>query len=221
MRAEVRQLNSSSTLLQGIALGELAALCGLRDAFQGFHQDVIAPELGSLEAARRVDLTRRMHSFVQDGVDALLTEVSTVGVWAPPVLTLPYPVDQDVFLAGRGLRLVPSFFCLRDPVTFADPSLAPTLVFPIDPATRLLAAEHERGDRLGALLGVTRGAILRAAVDGCTTRSLIRRVGVAPATITHHTTILRDAGMITTRRDGNTATYYITPLGVQLLCQTG
>jgi len=51
--------------------------------------------------------------------------------WRWPVLEAPYPLDKDVHLAGRGLLLVPSYFCRRMPVTFADPGLPPVLVYPI------------------------------------------------------------------------------------------
>lgn len=221
LRIEIKRMSTPTASLRGIAAGELDALHGLRDAFKTFYQAAVVPELDSADAARRTDLSRRMHTLVHDGVDALLEDVCPDGLWAPPMLTLPYPVDQDLFLAGRGLRLVPTFFCLRHPVTLADPQLTPTLVFPIDPATRLLAAERRRGDHLSALLGTTRAAILRLVLEGCNSRDLIRRTGVAPATITHHTTILRNAGMITTHRDGTMATHHVTPLGIELLSQTG
>jgi DNA-binding transcriptional ArsR family regulator len=158
------------------------------------------PELDSVEAALRTDIACRMHTYLHDGVEAVLAGVSPGAIWKPPVLTLPYAFDRDLFLAGRGLRLVPSYYCLLRPVALADPVLPPTLVFPIDPATRLLTAKRRPGDHLGALVGSTRAAVLRLVMDGCSTRDLIRRVGVAPATVTYHTTVLRDAGMIITHR---------------------
>ncbi|MGB3438560.1 MAG: winged helix-turn-helix domain-containing protein [Actinophytocola sp.] len=221
LRIEIGRMSTPTASLRGIAAGDRSALHGLRDAFRIFHRVAVAPELDITGAARGTDVSRRMHTYVNDGIDALLNGICPDGVWAPPMLTLPYPVDQDLFLAGRGIRLVPTFFCLRHPVTLADPLLPPTLVFPIDPSARLLATEQQQGDHLGALLGTTRAAILRLVLDGCTSRDLIRRIGVAPATITHHTSILRNAGVITTHRDGTVATHHITPLGIELLSHTG
>jgi DNA-binding transcriptional ArsR family regulator len=44
-----------------------------------------------------------------------------------------------------------------------------------------------------------------------------KAVGIAPATVSHHTRVLRDAGLITTERHENFARHLITPLGLQLL----
>jgi DNA-binding transcriptional ArsR family regulator len=221
LRAEMALLDDLPAPLHAIAEGGAPALRGLRAALVAFHRATVLPRLAVVEAALRADLAHRMHKYLHEGVEAMLTGLAAGVVWEPPVLTLPYAFDRDLFLAGRGLRLVPSYFCLLHPVALANPELPPTLVFPVDPATRLLAGERRPGDHLGALVGTTRAAILRLALDGCSTRELIRCVGVAPATVTHHTAILRDAGMIATHRDGPTASHHITPLGLHLLAWTG
>jgi DNA-binding transcriptional ArsR family regulator len=221
LRAEMTLLGEVPAPLRAIAEGGVPALRGLRAALREFHQAAIVPRLDVVEAALRADLAHRMHIYLHEGVEPMLTEMAPGVVWDPPVLRLPYAVDRDLFLAGRGLRLVPSYFCLMHPVSLANPELSPTLVFPIDPATRLLTGERRSGDHLGALVGTTRAAILRLVMDGCSTRELIRCVGVAPATVTHHTAILREAGMIATHRDGPTASHHITPLGLHLLAWTG
>jgi DNA-binding transcriptional ArsR family regulator len=68
-----------------------------------------------------------------------------------------------------------------------------------------------------ALLGATRATILRSVLDGNTTTGLASLTGVAPATISHHTGVLRNAGLIATNRDGNCARHCITPLGLRVL----
>jgi DNA-binding transcriptional ArsR family regulator len=40
---------------------------------------------------------------------------------------------------------------------------------------------------------------------------------VTPSAISRHTTVLRQAGLIITRRDRNTALHSLTPLGTALL----
>ena len=221
LRAEMALLSDAAAPLLAIADGGAPALRGLRAVLDEFHRATMLPQLDVVEAALRADLAGRMRTYLHDGVEAVLTGLASDAVWNPPVLTLPYAVDRDLLLAGRGLRLIPSYFCLLRPVALADPELPPTVVFPIDPATRLLAEERRPGDHLGALVGTTRAAILRLVMDGCSTRELIRRVGVAPATITHHTTILRETGIITTHRDGAVASHHITPLGLHLLAWSG
>lgn len=221
LRAEMTLLGNIPSPLQAIAEGGAPALRGLRAALGEFHRATVVPRLDVIEAALRADLAHRMHTYLHEGVEAMVTRMAPGVVWDPPVLSVPYAVDRDLFLAGRGLRLVPSYFCLQHPVALANPELSPTLIFPINPATRLLTEERRPGDHLGALVGTTRAAILRLVMDGCSTRELIRCVGVAPATVTHHTAILREAGMIATHRDGAVASHHITPLGLHLLAWAG
>jgi DNA-binding transcriptional ArsR family regulator len=217
LSAEMALLRDVPASLRAVAEGRAPALRMLRTAFDEFHRATVLPRLPVAKAALRADLARRTRSYMHDGVEAMLIGVVPGAIWNSLVLTLPYAVDRDLFLVGRGLRLVPSYFTLLNPVALADEELPPTLVFPIDPATRLLAEQSRPGDHLGALVGTTRAAILRLVMDGCSTRELIRRVGVAPATVTHHTTILRKAGVIATARDGSVASHHLTPLGLHLL----
>ncbi|WP_330262390.1 helix-turn-helix domain-containing protein [Streptomyces griseorubiginosus] len=67
------------------------------------------------------------------------------------------------------------------------------------------------------LLGATRAAVLRASATGSTTTEAAHRVGVTPTTASHHTAVLRDAGLITSHRHANTVLHTLTPLGVALL----
>ncbi len=102
-------------------------------------------------------------------------------------------------------------------MALADPLLPPVLVFPIRVESRLLAGGRGGGDHVSALLGATRATILRSVLHGGTTTGLARQVGIAPATVSHHTGVLRDAGLITTDRHENVAEHLVTPLGLQVL----
>lgn len=67
------------------------------------------------------------------------------------------------------------------------------------------------------LLGRARAAVLQATAAGVTTTEAARRAGVTPATATHHTTALRDAGLITSHRHGNTVVHTLTLMGATML----
>jgi predicted transcriptional regulator len=51
----------------------------------------------------------------------------------------------------------------------------------------------------------------------CTTTELAGRLRTSLATASHHATVLRQAGLITNRRNGNAVLHLITPLGRALL----
>lgn len=70
---------------------------------------------------------------------------------------------------------------------------------------------------LVALLGPTRAAVLEAVAAGCTTTELARRVGVSLASASRHACVLRDAGLISTRRLGGSVLHSLRPLGAEVL----
>jgi DNA-binding transcriptional ArsR family regulator len=137
--------------------------------------------------------------------------------WRSPVLEVGYPTDRDLHLGGRGLRLVPSFFCSGRPVSLLDPELPPVVVYPIahDPWHPMAAGTGPRS--LSVLLGATRAAVLEAVGDGCTTTELSRRARVSAASASQHASVLRGAGLISTSRTGGSVLHTLTPLGTALL----
>jgi len=80
-------------------------------------------------------------------------------------------------------------------------------------------ARHGRS--LEALLGSTRAGILTCISDGQTTTEVSRKVGVSLATVSHHTSVLRGAGLVFTLRMGGAVLHRLTPLGSALLHAPG
>ncbi|MDI3403644.1 ArsR/SmtB family transcription factor [Streptomyces cavernicola] len=117
-----------------LAAGDRALLDRVADAVLRFHTEVIAPDWSEIEAF--VAAGREERDAALDGgvVGVLATLVPFV--WRDPVLSAPYPVDAELHLRGRGVRLVPSYFCYNVPIAIADPNLPPVVVYP--------AAGHER-----------------------------------------------------------------------------
>jgi DNA-binding transcriptional ArsR family regulator len=217
LRAAITRLRAPTSRLHHLTDGELRALRSMRAALHLYHRIVIHPHLDEIDTGLRVDSAGRMYTFLRDGVEGVLAGLEPFADWDYPVLSLDHSVDRDLHLGGQGLRLAPSYFCLRRPVALADPVSPPTLVFPIKPTSRLLDTDGTRSDPLNALLGLTRATILRSVLGGSTTTDLARRTQVSAATVSHHTAVLRDAGMIITRRHGTSATHLLTPLGLRML----
>ncbi|MDQ7904361.1 winged helix-turn-helix domain-containing protein [Phytohabitans sp. ZYX-F-186] len=143
--------------------------------------------------------------------------------WQSPVLLSPYPEDYDLHLGGRGLLLVPSFFCWRTPVTLINPELPPVLVYPVERDPHWLGHHPGKtpacGDRaVAALLGSTRAAVLDTVGRApATTKEIAHRLRISAPSASEHATILRGAGLIATRRSGNTVLHSLTPTGAALL----
>ncbi|MGZ3144714.1 ArsR/SmtB family transcription factor [Lentzea chajnantorensis] len=198
--------------------GDGAALEDLTGTLARYHCAVIEPYTDLVEDAVETD---RVHRAGFDGVEGLLRGMWPLMNWRPPVLEVQYSYDRDLHLGGRGLRLVPSYFCRRTPVALADPGLPPTLVYPVHHDwtwRRQLSSGSRPEGALAALLGTTRSSVLAAVGTGATTTELAARLGASPSAVSRHTTVLREAGLLTTVRRGLSVLHRRTALGSALLC---
>lgn len=220
LRHELKLLAEVSPTLpwtRPLADGCRGALVELTEALARYHAAVIEPYSALIEEAVETD---RLHRTGSGSVEGLLHGMWPLMNWRPPVLEVQYPHDRDLHLDGRGLRLVPSYFCRRTPVAFADPGLPPTVVYPVHHDwtwQRQLASGRRQQGSLAALLGSTRSAVLAAVETGATTTELAERLGASPSAVSRHTTVLREAGLLTTERQGLSVLHQRTVLGSALL----
>lgn len=187
---------------------------------RAYHDTVIAPACQDIQATVDADRVRRARAVLDGGVHGLLASLCPVMRWQPPVLVGDYQkVDMDVHLDGRGLLLIPSYFCWNTPVALVDPDQPQVLVYPLqhDMSAPSCADRYPTGAPLAALLGATRADILHAAEVGATTSELARLTGVSAATASRHATVLRDTGLLSSHRHANTVIHALTPLGASLL----
>ncbi|WP_237103989.1 helix-turn-helix transcriptional regulator [Nonomuraea sp. MG754425] len=199
-----------------LARGDDATIAQVTAALNAYHEVAIAPHQQLIQAALDAERAKRVRHLLDGGVEELLASMRPLMRWRSPVLEVDYSVDRDLHLDGRGLRLVPSFFCRRVPVAPADPELPPTLIYPLAPEFRWKPAEHAPAP-LKALIGGTRAAVLHAIDVGATTTELARRTGISPAAASRHTTVLREAGLISSQRHGPAVLHVLTALGRDVL----
>ena len=203
-----------------LANGDTAAMTTLIDTMRSYFEVALAPAWHRVESAFHGERTRLGQAVLTDGVAGLLDNLSPLMRWVDGVLHVTYPVDQELRLGGRGLVLVPSYFCWRQPVTLRDPERAPVLVYPVARPhgwTTPDGVERDPRGPLGALLGRNRAAVLAAVGAGCSTSELAGRVGVSIAAASQHATVLRNAGLLTSHRRRHTMMHTLTPLGVAML----
>ncbi|WP_052848695.1 winged helix-turn-helix domain-containing protein [Streptomyces avicenniae] len=186
-------------------------------ALAAYHAAVLAPFWSRVEEQVLADRARRAARMLGEGTEGLLGALPPALRWRPPVLEVDYPVEQDLVLGGRGLVLVPSFFCLDTGVTLLHDDRTPVLVYPVEhrPAAEPPGAQAHRLS-LAALLGHTRAALLEALEQSGSTGALARRAGVLPSSASQHLAVLRDAGLVRTVRSGRTALHSRTAMGAAL-----
>ncbi|MFD8500768.1 ArsR/SmtB family transcription factor [Amycolatopsis sp. NPDC059657] len=212
MSTEVGTLSKTPSWAHRLPDGDVRT--DLADALRAYHRQAIEPHLGTIRTALDGDRAIRTRAMLSGGVDELLDSFRPVLRWRAPVLEADYPVDHDIHLNGRGLLLIPSYFCWDRPVTLADPELPPVLVYPVP---RTAVTGSPRRAPVSALLGATRAAILAATASGFTTGEIARVAGVSAATASHHLNVLRDCELITSHRQAATVLHVLTPLGAELL----
>ncbi|MFI1294231.1 winged helix-turn-helix domain-containing protein [Streptomyces sp. NPDC020792] len=196
-----------------LAQGDRAARQELDDAVATYFRELLAPQLHLIENPVHTDRAHHSRNVLDGGTERLLNTLSPSISWEPPTLIADYPRDRDLHLRGRGISLVPSFFCTGRPVALIDPSLPPVLVYPV--------GRHPRPvDTLAGLpelLGRTRAMALYALTPPCSTGELALRIGVSIGTVSKHASILRGAGLITSTRRGCTVVHALTSLGRELV----
>lgn len=196
----------------------------LRDGFG----ETLRPYWHHAESYLAEQHRRRATVIAEHGLGALLATIHDSIRWIAPVLTFPSYGQRtlDVYPQGRGLLLAPSLFLSPYPMLFRPPrdSAEPfTVFFPAVPDALTAAAIWHRHDgepdrrNLGALLGRTRAAVLNTLQTDCSTTQLAARIHTSSATASEHTSVLRAAGLVRSRRDGGSVVHSLTNLGQSLL----
>jgi DNA-binding transcriptional ArsR family regulator len=197
----------------------------LAAASQAAYQALVEPYWVRIHSRLQADQIARGRTLAYGGPDRLLTSLQGQWIrWRAPVLEVLMHSRLEMHLDGRGLALVPSVFVGQHPMLTwdaSDPLAMPRLILPAagdrNGDDYLWDGRRRAGAALGALVGRNRAAVLRAVADGCTTTELANRVGISPAAASQHASVLREAGLISTSRQGSAVLHVLTPLGSELL----
>ncbi|MET8700925.1 helix-turn-helix domain-containing protein [Kitasatospora sp. NPDC004723] len=218
--AHLRDLARSSALTpftRALAEGNPRAATALDRILAGLRATALDPyrrRISSLVAT--ASATTRAHAAV-GGPDGLLRSIHPSVDWDGRHLRLNTRVDSVDSLEGRPLIFQPS--ALATGITFnplADAVIVsyPTAATPLTRDPEL----HAPPRALQSLLGTTRAAALVAVArtPALTTGRLAATLGVSPAAASRHASVLRDAGLIATIRNGQTVHHHPTRLGLEL-----
>ncbi|MGW5275216.1 winged helix-turn-helix domain-containing protein [Streptomyces sp. NPDC004044] len=190
------------------------------------HACLLAPHLAQFTEHLAVDRTLRLQQLLTGGVEQLLTQANPQWMrWNPPVLEVRMAngADRDLYLEGEGFLFIPSMFCTRAivtdgrPVSVSYPACQDQR--PRELTTPASVPSQACSPGVSTLLGRTRTTVLTTIAEhqGCSTKELAARAGIAPASASEHASILREAGLIYSLRHRNSVLHSLTPLGLALL----
>ncbi|TXS21227.1 ArsR family transcriptional regulator [Streptomyces sp. ms191] len=191
----------------------------LADLLRLAWEVLVAPDWPRLRALLEADVAYHSRRLAEGGLERLLGELHPGFDWAAEraTLTVDYRGEHVRALDGQGLVLLPSVFIWPDVVSGFDPPWQPTVAYPVRGIGGLWTEARERTpESLARLLGRARADVLCALDEPAGTTALAHRLGLAASSVSAHLGVLREAGLLTSRRHGHQVLYERTPLGIAL-----
>lgn len=153
------------------------------------------------------------------GIGATLGTLHPQVSWTGRVLSLAAATETDLELEGRALVLRPSVLAVKPSICSIFTNRL-ELYFPAS-ETALVRDPPSRAPSpaLTALLGASRASVLAAIIasPAVTTGQLAVTLGLSAAAASRHAAVLRDAGLVTTHRNGMTVHHHPTRLATELV----
>ncbi|MFI6729422.1 DUF5937 family protein [Streptomyces atratus] len=193
-------------------LRELAAL------MEQAWQVLVEPDWPRLRALLEADIAYHSRRLAEVGFARLLGELSPQLSWTDSTLSLiGMKGRHSRVLGGQGLVLMPSVFAWPNVVSGYEPPWQPAVIYPARGIGSLWTAPADRTPQtLARLLGRARADVLCALDEPAGTSTLAHRLGLALSSVSEHLSVLRAAGLLTSRRYGHQVLYERTPLGIAL-----
>jgi DNA-binding transcriptional ArsR family regulator len=201
-----------AALLRGEPTARLRLAAGIR----AFHDALVHPAATFAQKLYEEHRDQQRKRLADQGLDEVFAEMYPRLRWDHAVLRADSVLDVSLGLTGQGLVLAPSVYADVPHVVLAASEVrateSPIVIYPVP------EAGNDGARSLSALLGATRAKVLRAlGPAGCSTSVLAQRLGITAASASQHATVLRNAGLVETVREGRGARHKLTPLGFHLL----
>lgn len=191
------------------------ALAALVDQMRALWEAALAPWWSKISALLESEISARARALVALGSGAAFVGLHPSVWWDEGTLHV-HPTGKaaaTVELGGRGLLLVPAVFTWPTVWPRTDAPWAPALVYPPPGTADLWAPDADRDDALRSLLGERRARILRELDRPASTLELAQRLGVSAGGVSTHLGVLRQAGLVSRRRERRYVIYTRTQRG--------
>ncbi|MBF9351654.1 transcriptional regulator [Mycobacteroides chelonae] len=195
--------------------GDREATVALGRMTKGAYKAVLEPYWPDIQANHQIELVRQGRVMARHGVRAALGKIVPGARWNGDCLEIDSPQRTTIALRGRGIVLTPSVFWAGPPLVGELGEQPVVLAYPA-PIDLTLSVGAE-SDPLAAILGSTRAAVLRVLTAEHTTGDIARNLGISPASASEHTSALRQARLVRSRRDGKAVIHDATALGLDLI----
>lgn len=167
------------------------------------------------------EILHRARSFALNGVEESLNQLAHNTSFSAGLLHIDrFPLqvdDDDYFLRGKGVQLVPSIFKTQSSahIRSADRAMVIYPAFGIR-ASQAGSKSKAADESLSLLLGESKTAILSALTQPQSTQELARKLHLSAGGISQHLQRLREAGLVETYRSGYYVFYRLSSRGEKL-----
>lgn len=191
----------------------------IADAWSEVWDAALAPVWPQLDRLLRSDIAVRSRVIATSGIREMAGTLHPKVTWGDGAVRVSLRRHSElVDCHGSGLVLVPSVMSSWGCMVLTEPPAQPTLFYPARGVTAGWSrTASEIAGSLGALLGPARAGILLDAGTARTTTQVAQDAGIAVSTASHHLTVLRDAGLVSSERDGARMLHLRTPLGEAMI----
>jgi DNA-binding transcriptional ArsR family regulator len=177
---------------------------------------LVAPHWPRLRERLEADVAFRTQTLADYGLERVLSDLHPRVRWTGRALLIE-GLQGRCHLGGAGLLLMPSVFGWPSLAATTEPQVQPSLAYPARGIAEMWQpARTAQSDALARLLGRTRAALLESLAEPASTHTLARRHDLAPSTVSEHLSALRDARLVSSRRQRHAVMYQQTRLGVAL-----
>jgi len=210
---------SPHPLLPELIADPQRAVAEITSALSSYFRRAIEPDWRRMRALLQEDLAYRLDELASGGIDRLFRNLHPSVRFHGDLIEVDRPFSCDGEpLAGQGVLLVPCVFAWPTTLQITGAPHVPTITYPPRGLGRLWEDRQDTTDSpLADLVGRTRAAIVSHLDLPMSTTHLAHQLGVSAPTLSVHLSILRNAGLVDSRRDGRAVLYQRTTLGTQLL----
>jgi hypothetical protein len=187
----------------------------IADAWWAVWTAALEPHWGQIHRVLMADIAHRSRRIAEDGLGQMIGSIHDRVGWKPGIVRVRMQSwSEDVDCGGSGLLLVPSLLGAPFCSVVTEHPAQPTLFYPAHGVTE---SWHRSGQELDfaivALLGEGRASILQCLDGPRTTSDTAQLTGLAVSTASHHLSVLREARLISSTRDGARVFHARTVLG--------
>ncbi|WP_420115018.1 ArsR/SmtB family transcription factor, partial [Pseudactinotalea sp.] len=153
------------------------------------------------------------------GLAEMASTLHSTVTWADEIVRVEMTRHEEIVdCGGTGLVLVPSVMMpIRGCSVLTERPAQPTIFYPAHGVSETwYRSGADALDALTALLGQARARLVLELQQPLSTSECAELTDLAPSTASHHLSVLREAGLVDSRRSGVRVLHARTPLGEAL-----